>query len=103
MSDDFITIGGRRPTCTVRDNASTSIVISGSKRYPRDLGLRFGEAVEVVVLLEVRPLEKFCSGCGEWRLKSYFSPDTRNLDGLHSHCKACRNDHMRKMRLITSA
>lgn len=44
------------------------------------------------------PLDsKFCSACGEWVKRKGFSPDMRNHDGLHAHCKECRNGHARKI------
>lgn len=44
------------------------------------------------------PLDsKFCSACGEWVNRRGFSVDMRNRDGLHAHCKSCRNAHARKL------
>ena len=33
---------------------------------------------------------KTCKKCGEVKLTKHFSADSRNTDGLHSFCKACR-------------
>ncbi len=38
----------------------------------------------------------YCSGCGEWRLKSRFSPDKRKKNGLQTYCKQCRAEQERK-------
>lgn len=37
---------------------------------------------------------KKCSKCGEMlpMNEEYFSPDIRNIGGLHSHCKKCRSN-----------
>lgn len=34
--------------------------------------------------------EKYCSCCKQDKRRDEFSEDTRNVDGLRSHCKACR-------------
>lgn len=34
---------------------------------------------------------KRCSKCGEFKIKSSFSPDKRAKDGLQSQCKGCKN------------
>jgi len=34
--------------------------------------------------------EKYCSKCRQDKRRSEFSPDERNIDGLHSFCKECR-------------
>lgn len=39
-----------------------------------------------------RPV-KFCSKCKQEKKRAEFSPDERNIDGLHSYCKDCRAKH----------
>lgn len=43
------------------------------------------------------PHSKFCSACGEWVDRLSFREDTRNRDGLHSHCNPCQARHKRRM------
>lgn len=50
----------------------------------------------------VRPGEKWCSDCGEWKATGRFSPRADTYDGLHPHCKDCRAAHARKMRYNAS-
>lgn len=44
-----------------------------------------------------RPV-KFCSSCKNEKRRAEFSPDDRNVDGLHSFCKDCRAKHTAKVR-----
>ena len=39
--------------------------------------------------------EKFCCHCGNIRGKQMFSELKTTRDGLHSHCKDCRNEYAR--------
>lgn len=47
----------------------------------------------------VRPGEKFCVSCGDWRGVEKFSPKADSADGLHPYCKGCRADQARVWRM----
>ena len=83
-----IEIGGK--TSSIRSN-----VIKRNPMSKNDNQLRF----EILP----RPLDskgramKWCSRCAEWVNRDGFHKNAATRDGLHGHCKTCRNEHRRMM------
>lgn len=48
------------------------------------------------MVFPAHPGKKMCSWCGDWREVKHFSDDSRNRDGLQSHCKFCHAERERK-------
>lgn len=46
---------------------------------------------------KLRP-SKYCSKCRQEKARSQFSPDERNVDGLHVYCKDCRSRYTAEKR-----
>lgn len=71
----------------------------GGSRVPRD----YYDPPNVIDLWDVNPEikttplgTKYCVNCGDFVMKEKFSPDKRSRDGLHTWCKACRNEQARR-------
>lgn len=101
-SDDCIVLGGAKPTCSVWLDSSSSIRISGSTMWPRDPAAYADKPIRQLLrqLLGTPytppPDSAWCSHCGDWRLKSYFSPDTSRKSGVDRYCKQCRAELKRR-------
>ena len=114
--DDAVTVRGfdadlvvtHYGTMMIEQEGGFTAFVKGSLGFRRDPRLSgFTELLER--LTEQRPAitppppgMKWCSG-GHWVEVAGFSPDPRNRDGLHSHCKACRAEHARRMRAAQAA
>lgn len=78
----------------------------GSKKFSKQeilnilrINERIRQNVGIVKTLRTKTLiTKRCSKCGQIKLatETYFSPDKRNSDGLHSVCKECRKFYVKK-------
>lgn len=106
FSDHFdtsiVTLGGARPHMAVRGEGTDIYIVAGSKTFVRDprlspLAERPTPRRYQPMVFSLPPDTKWCCHCGEVRPRSYFSADTRTFDKLHIWCKACRNEHARKM------
>lgn len=99
----YIVTGGSKPHCSVRQDSSSCIIVAGSAKHYRDPRIHAETPIdELLRLLRFDPQPApenaaWCSHCGEWRLKSYFSPDASRKNGLARYCKQCRNEMKRKL------
>ena len=54
------------------------------------------------MLGEIKPQPEgmeYCSDCGDWRARSFFSPDPKRKRGVAYVCKQCRNERERGKRV----
>lgn len=76
--------------------------VQASRLHPRDYpqqptgDLLWGMLGEIK---PIRPGEKFCVSCGDWRTIDKYSPKADSADGLHPYCKGCRADQARVWRM----